>query len=367
MGADCLVTLREGTVTYLTGYTTSTWSNHSRPVVAVLWAGGRVSVVCAETEADAVRERMPAAEVHAYVELRPVEPTVGLPDGRVQFVPHAAEVLGRVLDGVAPERIAVDGLRSAYPPIGQLAELLPGLHDAAIDASPAVWDARLLKSPWEVERMRDACDVLDRAFGLFGERLEGGMTEREIHGLLGAASFEAGADRLGYTNIVAGVERELFGAPTDRRWERGDVLYVDGGVVVDGYWADFCRMYTVGAPTSAQADGYRRCREAQLKACEQFAPGATAGDLGRTIASALDLAPGAVGFGRFGHGIGLYMPEPPSLHPQDDTPLADGTVLCIEPALLHEGANYVVEEEHLVDGGRLTRLSPPAPDELLAI
>src|SRR4051812_10411028 len=100
MGADCLVTLREGGVTYLTGYTTSTWSNHSRPVVAILWAGGRVSVVCAETEADAVRERMPAAEVHAYVELRPVEPTVGLPDGRVQFVPHAAEVLGRVLDGI---------------------------------------------------------------------------------------------------------------------------------------------------------------------------------------------------------------------------------------------------------------------------
>lgn len=365
--ADCLVTLREGTVTYLTGYTTSTWSNFSRPIVAVLWAGGRVSVVCAETEADAVRERMPQADVHAYVELRPVEPTVGLPDGRVQFVPHAAEVLGSLLAEVPPERIAVDALRSVFPPVGQLPELLPGVHADALDASAVVWDARLRKSDWELERMREACQVLERAFDLLAQRLEPGMTERNVHALLAAASFEAGADRLGYTNVVAGVDRELFGAPTDRRWERGQVLYVDGGVVLDGYWADFCRMYAIGRPTAAQSDGYSRAYNAQREACDRFSGGETAGDLGARIGAAMQLAPGTVGFGRFGHGIGLYMPEPPSLHPLDDTPLTPGTVLCIEPAVLHEGGNYVVEEEHVVDGDHLTRLSPPAPDRLLVI
>ena len=35
-GGDALVATREGTVTYLTGYTTATWSNHSRPIVAIL-------------------------------------------------------------------------------------------------------------------------------------------------------------------------------------------------------------------------------------------------------------------------------------------------------------------------------------------
>src|SRR5918997_890588 len=71
-GADALVATREGAVTYLTGYTTATWSNHSRPIVAVL-TPGTLDVVCAETEADAVRARVPDVIVHPYVELRSAE------------------------------------------------------------------------------------------------------------------------------------------------------------------------------------------------------------------------------------------------------------------------------------------------------
>ena len=81
----------------------------------------------------------------------------------------------------------------------------------------------------------------------------------------------------------------------------------------------------------------------------------------------LDLPPGNVGFGRFGHGIGLYMPEPPSLHPDDPTPLDDGVVLCVEPAYLGVTGNYVVEEEHVVSNGRLSRISPEAPRSLIEI
>ena len=78
-GGDALVATREGVVTYLSGYTTATWSNHSRPIVAVL-TSSTLDVVCAETEADAVRSRVPGVTVHPYVELRspearPVFPT----------------------------------------------------------------------------------------------------------------------------------------------------------------------------------------------------------------------------------------------------------------------------------------------------
>ena len=60
-GGDALVATREGAVTYLTGYTTATWSNHSRPIVAIL-TPSTLDVVCAETEADAVRSRVPAVK-----------------------------------------------------------------------------------------------------------------------------------------------------------------------------------------------------------------------------------------------------------------------------------------------------------------
>src|SRR5918997_1729680 len=71
-GGDALVATREGAVTYLTGYTTATWANHSRPIVAIL-TPSTLDVVCAETEADAVRSRVPGVNVHPYVELRSAE------------------------------------------------------------------------------------------------------------------------------------------------------------------------------------------------------------------------------------------------------------------------------------------------------
>ena len=86
-GGDALVATREGAVTYLTGYTTATWSNHSRPIVAIL-TPRTLDVVCAETEADAVRSRVPGVTVHPYVELRSPDGSPGLPDGAIQFTPR---------------------------------------------------------------------------------------------------------------------------------------------------------------------------------------------------------------------------------------------------------------------------------------
>src|SRR5215213_3615371 len=94
LGASCLVAIRDESVTYLTGYTTMTWKMYSRPIVAVLAADGRLLVVAAETEADSARLRIPGADVRPYVELLPVTDEMRLPDGRIQFAPHAAQVLG---------------------------------------------------------------------------------------------------------------------------------------------------------------------------------------------------------------------------------------------------------------------------------
>jgi Xaa-Pro aminopeptidase len=325
-------------------------------------------VIAAETEADAIRDRVPDVSVHPYVELRPVA-SAALPDGAVQFTPEAVETLTALLADGHITHLSVDGLGAVFPPVAQFTDLLPADGLELSDGSSLLWRLRLVKSDWEVARLREACSVLDRAFAALVPELRPGLTEREIHGRLAAAVFREGADRLGYMNVVAGVGRGLFGAPTDRVWQPGDVLYVDGGAVLDGYWADFCRMYVVGPPTSAQAEGYARCVRGLEAACERLSvPRETsAGDLATTIAQAAGLDPSDTGFGRFGHGIGLYMPEPPSVHPDDPTPLAPGTVLCIEPAVDHHGANYVIEEQYLVGPGGLERLSPPAPRQLIEV
>src|SRR5688500_11001081 len=156
-GGDALVATREGVVTYLTGYTTATWSNHSRPIVAIL-TSSTLDVVCAETEADAVRSRVPGVIVHPYVELRTPNGLSVLPDGAIQFTPHACEVLAAVLRERDAQTIGVDALGAVHPPTSRIVDLLPASIQR-FDASGQVWAARLRKSAWEIERMRSACDI----------------------------------------------------------------------------------------------------------------------------------------------------------------------------------------------------------------
>lgn len=124
----------------------------------------------------------------------------------------------------------------------------------------------------------------------------------------------------------------------------------------EGLAADYRRTLAARPPRSVERDGDARARAALDEGVRSSPAGKTAGDLGVTIAAAMGIAPGDVGFGRFGH-------EPPSLHGDDPTPLDDGFTLCVE----HAGLNFVAEEEHVVRDARIERLSPPAPAEILVI
>jgi len=367
LGASCLAAIRDESVTYLTGYTTMTWKMYSRPIAAVLAADGRLFVLAAETEADSARLRIPGAEVRAYNDLLPVREEMRLPDGRIQFAPHAAQVLGEVLEDAGSDLVAVDGLDAPWPPIGQLTRLVPGLDGRTVDASALIWAARLRKTEWELGRMRAASAVLEDAYGRVRDQLRPGMTEREIACRFSVAQLEAGAHEVGPFAVVAGPDRGLFGFPTARVWDGDELLYLDGAAIVDGYWSDYCRTFAAREPRPAERDGYARVRAALDAAVASGGAGRTAGDLGRVMAAAMDIGPGDVGFGRFGHGIGLLVPEPPSLHGDDTTPLEPGNTLCVEPAVEHAGINFVAEEEHVVTDSGFQRLTPRAPDGILVV
>ena len=62
------------------------------------------------------------------------------------------------------------------------------------------------------------------------------MSERELLGEFAAAAARSDADHLGYAVVVAGTDRSILGAPSDRPWQQGELLTVDAGVVSNGYW-----------------------------------------------------------------------------------------------------------------------------------
>ena len=84
----------------------------------------------------------------------------------------------------------------------------------------------------------------------------------------------------------------------------------------------------------------------------RLSQGTRNGSVGRhcSFVAATNIAPGDVGLGPFGHRLGLNV-EPPSLHGDDTTPLAEGIHRVRLAAVEHEGLNFVVEEEHEVTAG----------------
>jgi Xaa-Pro aminopeptidase len=276
-------------------------------------------------------------------------------------------VLGELIEEAGSGPVAVDGLDTVWPPVGQLTRLVPRVRGRTVDASDIVWHARLRKSPWEVDRLKEAAATLERTYARLREQIRPGLTERRIGQLFSIAQLECGAHDVGAYGVVAGPDRGLFGFPTGRVWDADELLYVDGAPIVDGYWSDYCRTFAARPPRPAEREGYERARRGLTAAVASWEPGQTAGTMGKIMAEAMDIAPHEVGFGRFGHGIGLHVPEPPSLHIGDPTVLDTDFTICIEPAVVHQGINFVVEEEYLITRDGPVRLSPPAPDEILVV
>jgi Xaa-Pro aminopeptidase len=362
-GADALVTDRPESVHYLTGYSVGQGgSSNGRPIIAVLFPTGELLVIAATQQGESIGRDIPDVVTDVYGPPVPVPSEWVLPDGKVQFAPAAFERLRAAVTRPGVETVAVDGLGAAFPPTTRLDAALSGTK--AVDGSELIWQLRRRKSDWELDRLREAADALEAAFGSLLPQLRPGMSEREIQRRLAIAILETGAGVSFASVLVAEDGREIFGRATDRHWERGDALYVDAGALVDGYASDFCRMYVAGAPSAEQTAAYQRVVDARDAALAGFQPGYSAGELASQMVRLLG-SPEQVA-GRYGHGLGFRI-EPPSLTPADPTVLEDGTVFCLEPALLAGGTYYALEEEYVVQQGQLVRLSPLAPRELIVV
>jgi Xaa-Pro aminopeptidase len=209
--------------------------------------------------------------------------------------------------------------------------------------------------------MKQAARAAGLAHRTFAENASVGMTERELNRLIRLAAYQHGAERIGYSGLIAGIDRAPLGGPTDRVWEKGQMLFVDiclqlGG----GYFADFNRVYASSAPTGEQSEAYAQVVDGLERGRSLVKAGVSISELASTMIGDADTI-----YARVGHGLGLEMPEPPSLSPQDETVLSAGEVICLEPNLHAPGVGWLVSEEEVVvrdDGYEL--ISPSFPTEL---
>jgi len=144
---------------------------------------------------------------------------------------------------------------------------------------------------------------------------------------------------------------------------RGDVLMLDTGAVLKGYFCDFDRNFAIGPTSDAARRAHDALWRASEHALEHLRPGMVAADAHRLLAAGLKMAGHAPLDGRLGHGLGITLTEWPSFTPLDRTELREGMVLTLEPGMEVAPGRIMVHEENLVlraDGPELLcRRTPP--------
>ena len=252
-----------------------------------------------------------------------------------------------VVDAVAhlrPTRIGVVGLDRV--PAVVVTALRERVDASLVDATEAFTRLRRIKSPLEVDRLREAGRLTDAALEVLYAELTPGITEKELAARLGYEIHRLGGEWAFPPCVIAGVDDPIpIRNPTDRPIAPGDTVMVDLGAAVDGYCGDASRTLVVGEPSSRQLEGWAVVTAAYDAALDACRPGVPCVDVHRAAAAVIadagfDLAH------RIGHGIGLATSfEWPSLD-SEEAPLTPGVTICIEPGIYAAGlGNMKLEDD----------------------
>jgi methionyl aminopeptidase len=198
------------------------------------------------------------------------------------------------------------------------------------------------KTPEQIERMAAAGAILVRTLNLLESKVRPGVTTKELDEAAEKFIRSQGAEPAfkGYHGFPASIcaspnSMVVHGIPGPYKLERGDILSVDVGVVLDGWVADAARTFPVG-PVSALARKLLDTTEGSLfAAVPQCVPGNRLGDVSHAIQSHVEAEGFSIIRSLVGHGIGRDMHEDPQIPnygpPGRGPKLEEGMVLAIEP------------------------------------
>jgi Xaa-Pro aminopeptidase len=211
---------------------------------------------------------------------------------------------------------------------------------------------RLRKERGEIERIAAATALAEEALEATLEHFVAGVSECAMAGLLEYEFRKRGAQGASFDSIVLFGERSSLphGRPGDRPLQKGDIVLVDCGCVLDGYCSDLTRTFVFGRiPDNWFSEIYEVTRVAQEEALQA----ARAGVCARVVDAAARTRIADAGYGDnfghgTGHGVGLEVHEAPRLNAVSSAVLETGVVVTVEPGIYLPGLGGVRIEDLVV-------------------
>ncbi len=227
-----------------------------------------------------------------------------------------------------------------------------------VDATPTIRAARIIKSPLEIELLRQACELCGIGYDAAREIAEPGIKESALSAAVEDRIHKVGVGykslrrARGFCFAMSGPNsfwsRRPFCIDSDRNVQEGEQVLLELDTAADGYHNDLTRMVAIGKPTQKVQDAWSIIVEATDAVLEITKPGTPVAELNRMAIDVITKRGwGEHFYHHVGHGIGLQFHEPPTLHPKSEEVLQPGMTIAIEPAVYIKGWGGMRIEENV--------------------
>ncbi len=261
----------------------------------------------------------------------------------------AYQKLGELVGQYGMKRIGVDQNELTLAVFTKLKEEIAEVGFYPVQNPSKVM--RKIKGTEEIQLIRKAVEIADRAFLHLLEYLQPGLSEREVSIELEFFMRRLGGTRNAFETIVASGERAALphGVASNRIMQAGEMVVLDFGTVYHGYHSDMTRTLFLGEPDKRAQEIYQVVLNAQETVLKHLQPGMRANEADLLARQIISEAGYGDCFGHgLGHGVGLEIHEEPSLSPRDETILEPGMIVTVEPGIYIPGWGGIRIEDLVV-------------------
>ena len=267
--------------------------------------------------------------------------------GTVDVIATAVQMIRA--SGVPAKRI---GVETAFLPMDAGKALQDAFPDSEIkDALFVLERLRAVKTPAELAKLRTASDLVIESMLDVIAHHGPGTTKRQLFDALKVAEVKRGLT-FEYCLLASGASHNR--APSEQRWEMGDVLSLDSGGNFHGYIGDLARMALLGEPDAELKELLAEIEAVQRAAFAVIKPGTMGGEIYVSAQRALRETSQRDNTEFLAHGMGLVSHEAPRLTASGpvrydaadaNRPLEPGMVISVETTMKHPTRGFIKLED----------------------
>ena len=201
-----------------------------------------------------------------------------------------------------------------------------------------------IRSSSEIDKMVKACQIVKETLEMVEEWVQPGITGLELDNkaeeFIRAKGAEPGFKGLyGYpaTLCISIDDEVVHGLPSKRELQEGEIISVDVGSLMDGYYGDHAKTFPIGNINRTRKELVDITRQCLFEGIEQAVPGNHIGDIGHAVQTKAESHGYGVVRELVGHGIGTRLHEEPQIpnygSPGKGPRIEVGMCFAIEPMI----------------------------------